>query len=330
MFEVELNNPLDVEWEITSACNLRCRHCYVAAGEKLEKELDTSEALRLVEELDMIGVTDITISGGEPFLRNDLWQIVEEIKNREIPFILYTNATLLDEEKIRKLAEYNVRSISVSLNGANAETHNFVQNANTFERVSSAIKRLNDYGIKVQVLFTLMKMNVNEFDALIQLSKKLNINSICIYPFYPQGRGRENLDHLTLDAKKIIEFLNKAVEFSQPPPYVYVGGCLSQKFTPKKKHSFIRGNPCGKLTAIITADGHLRPCNFLPFKTEYSIREKSISELWNESIFKKVRNWREKMAKEIDCKNCQHIPICMGICLSLHSSHARALTDSLI
>jgi len=320
MFEVELNAPLDVEWEVTNACNLRCRHCYVAAGERLKEELDTSKALRLVDELDRIGVTDITISGGEPFLRSDLWRIVKEIKSRKIPCTLYTNATLLNEERIRKLVKHDIKSVSVSLNGGTAETHNFVQNANTFRRVLTAIKGLNDHGIKVQVLFTLMKMNMNEFDALIELSKKLNVASICIYPFYPQGRGRKNLDYLAPDAQDTLEFLRKATEFAQPRPYIYVGGCLSQKFTPRPKHSLIKGNPCGKLTAIITSDGHLRPCNFLPYCTRYTLQEKGITDLWSEPIFERVRNWRKRMARKIDCKNCKLFPTCMGVCLSLHST----------
>lgn len=320
MSEAELNNPLDVEWEITNACNLRCRHCYVAAGKKLENELDTREALRIVAELDKIGVTDITISGGEPFLRSDLWQVIEEINSRKIPFILYTNATLLDEHKIKRLAEYGVKGISLSLNGATAATHNFVQDADTFEKVLWAVKRLNDHGILVQALFTLMKVNVNEFNALIELARKLKISSICIYPFYPQGRGKDNLNHLALDPKTSMDFLSKAMQFKQHPPSVLVGGCLKMKFASERKYSIVKGNPCGKITAIISADGHLRPCNFLPFRTKYGIREKSISELWNEPVFKNVRNWRKKIDKKVDCQNCVHFPVCMGICLSIHSS----------
>jgi len=325
MFEVKLNAPLDVEWEITNSCNLRCRHCYVAAAEKLEGELNTTEALKLVEELDRIGVTDVTISGGEPFLRDDLWQIIEEIKSKRIPLIIYTNATLLNEVKIRKLVEHNIKGISVSLNGATAETHNFVQNANTFERVITAIKKLNDYSVKVQILFTLMKVNIGEFNELIELSRRLEVESICIYPFYPQGRGRENIDSLALDGRSAMEFLKKAVEFPSPPPYIYVGGCLSQKFTPTQKHNLVRGNPCGKITAIITSDGHLRPCNFLPYKTKYTIREKSIYELWNEPIFRKVRNWRKRLTEKTNCKDCELFPICMGTCLSMHTFKQRVI-----
>ena len=139
MFEVKLNAPLNVEWEITNLCNLRCRHCYVGAGEKISKELTTKEALDLIAELDRIGVLDITISGGEPFLRRDIWQIIQEIKKREIPFIIYTNGTLLNKQRIQRLVETDVDSISISLNGAKPETHNFVQAANTFERVLRTI-----------------------------------------------------------------------------------------------------------------------------------------------------------------------------------------------
>jgi len=315
-----LNNPLDVEWEITNACNLRCRHCYVAAGEKLEKELDTEEALELVDELDRIGVTDITISGGEPFLRSDLWQVIKEINSRQIPFNLYTNATLLDEEKIRNLVKYDVKGISLSLNGATAKTHNFVQNAETFEKVLLAIRKLHDYGVAVQALFTLMRVNVNEFDALIDLARKLNIASICIYPFYHQGRGKNNLESLALDPKATMNFLWKAMQFKRYPPVVFVGGCLGRRFMQDRKYRIIKENPCGKITAIITADGHLRPCNFLPSRTKQGVREKSISELWNEPVFKSARNWRKKLGDKVDCKNCTYFPVCMGICLSMHSS----------
>ena len=110
MFEVRLNAPLHVEWEITNACNLRCRHCYASAGDKASGELTTKEALDLVAELDSTGAADVTLSGGEPFLRKDLWQILRALNSRGIPFIIYTNGTLLDHRRVKKLSQTGVAS----------------------------------------------------------------------------------------------------------------------------------------------------------------------------------------------------------------------------
>jgi radical SAM protein with 4Fe4S-binding SPASM domain len=317
MFEVELNAPLNVEWELTSACNLRCRHCYVSAGTGLLDELSTKEALELIAELDQIGISDITLSGGEPFLRKDIWLIIDELRKRQIPFIIYTNATLLNTEIVEKLVNYNAKSISVSLNGATAETHNFVQNAPTFDLVLNAIKLLRENEIRVQVLFTLMKTNANEVDDLIKLTRELNVDSLCIYPFYPSGRGRENLQYLELDAKIVSDILTKAVQKNNGSlPYIYVGGCLSRHFSPTKKHSLIKGAPCAKLMAVVTADGHLRPCNFLPFRTKQGIRERKIVELWNDPLFEKIRDWNKSI--QVDCSDCRHVHLCFGSCLSMH------------
>ena len=317
MFEVKLKAPLNVEWELTNACNLRCRHCYVSAETRLQKELTTQEALNLIAELDHIGVSDITLSGGEPFLRRDIWQIIQEIKTREIPFIIYTNGTLLNKQKIRKLVEMEVNSVSISLNGAKAETHNFVDGAPTFQKVLKTIQMLKNENIEVQVIYTLMKINANEVDDLFILAEKLGVNAICFYPFYPTGRGSEHLSYLELDSEIARDILIKTMkEKNESSVKVYVGGCLSRYFLPAKGNLTIKGAPCAKLTAIITADGHLRPCNFLPFKTKDGIRRKKITDLWKDPLFEKIRDWNKRV--KVDCSNCERLPICFGFCLSMH------------
>lgn len=317
MFEVKLKAPLNVEWELTNACNLRCRHCYVRAETRLQKELTTQEALNLIDELDQIGVSDITLSGGEPFLREDIWQIIQEIRTREIPFILYTNGTLLNKQKIRKLVEMEVNAISISLNGARAVTHNFVDDAPTFKKVLQIIQMLKNENIQVQVLYTLMKINANEVDALFLLCEKIGVNAVCFYPFYPTGRGSEHLRYLEPDARIISDILTKIVKKKDESSVKgYVGGCLRRYFSLAMGNLSIKGAPCAKLTAIITADGHLRPCNFLPFRTKDGIRKKKITDLWKDPVFEKIRDWNKRV--KVDCSNCERLPICFGCCLSMH------------
>jgi len=283
----------------------------------LPAELTTKEALTLIDELELIGVSDVTISGGEPFLRRDIWKIMKKMKMKDIPFTLYTNGTLLNDEKIKRLIECGVKMISVSLNGARPETHNFVQNAPTFHRILEAMKSIKRKGMSLQVLFTLLKINTPEIDDLLVLAKEISIDVICFYPFYPAGRGKNALDLLELNPKHIKNILStalkKAKEYSIK---AYVGGCLNRYYSHMKKYSLIKGAPCAKLMCIITADGHLRPCNFLPFKTKNSVRERKITELWKDELFQRVRDWNKSV--KLICSKCDSFPVCFGSCLSIH------------
>lgn len=319
MFEVKLRAPLNVEWEITKSCNLRCRHCYLDAGRELPHELTTKEALTLIAELDELGVSDVTISGGEPLLRKDLWEILSEMERRDIPFTVYTNGTILNSARIQRLKEVGVKMLSVSLNGAKPRTHNLIQNANTFQKILNSIKLLKNEGLQVQILYTLMKTNMHETEDMVALAENIGAAYLCIYPFYSIGRGDENRETLSLDGTAVKTFLTMILKRTKKHSVgVYVGGCLSRSYSPRKekKDSLIKGAPCAKLMAVITADGHLRPCNFLPFQTRKSVREKRLTELWKDPLFERIRDWDKSV--QLDCSNCQRFPICFGSCLSMH------------
>lgn len=316
-FEPRLRAPLNVEWEITNACNLRCKHCYVSAGEGLDSELTTNEALKLVKELDEIGVTDITISGGEPLLRKDIWKILKETNRRQIPVILYTNGTLLNRAKMSKLVACGAKMISVSLNGALPETHNFVQNSPTFDKVIEAMRTVKSSNIGLQILFTLMRINTNEIDDLFRLGEERKVDAICIYPFYPAGRGRNALDKLKLDPKSVPNLLATIARKARKYPFkLYIGGCLSRRYFPTRGSLLLKGAPCSKLMAVIAADGRLRPCNFLPFRTKHGVRDKTLRTLWKDPLLERIRNWNE--LTQPNCSQCNDFPVCLGTCLSIH------------
>jgi radical SAM protein with 4Fe4S-binding SPASM domain len=309
--------PLEVEWELTNACNLSCRHCYVNAGERLSRELTTKEALNLIAELDQIGISNITLSGGEPFLRSDIWEIVEDLKRRHIPFVVYTNGTLLHRATIQKLVEAKTEAIATSLNGATARTHNYVQNAITFRKVLETIKELRKKNVKVIVLFTLMKINQNEVKDLVKLTQDLDVNDLCIYPFFPAGRGNRNLEILDIDAKTAFSILEETITQNVAgSPHIVVGGCVQRWLSSEKRRFCLKRPPCARIMAVITPDGHLRPCNFLPFRTKSGIREKRISELWKEPIFERIRDWNKHL--RTNCVDCQRFLLCRGACLSMH------------
>jgi radical SAM protein with 4Fe4S-binding SPASM domain len=287
------------------------------------EELTTKEALNLVAELDQIGISNVTLSGGEPFLRSDIWEIIEELKRRHIPSIVYTNGTLLNHATILKLVETGTKEIAISLDGATAKTHDYVQNAFTFGKALETIKELRKENVKVLVLFTLMKTNQNELKDLVKLAQDLDINDLCIYPFFPAGRGNRNLETLEIDAKTAYSVLKQTIiRNTAGSPNIFLGGCVQRLFSTEKGRPSPNRAPCAKIMAVITPDGHLRPCNFLPFRTKSGIREKHISELWKEPILEKIRDWNKHL--RIDCAHCQRFLLCRGACLSMHMDKLNA------
>lgn len=308
MVDPILRAPLNVEWEITKECNLRCKHCYTSAGKREPKELTTEEVLSIIDQLDRVGVSDITISGGEPLLRKDLEVIAGDLTRREIPFVLYTNGTLLSQERQSSLKEAGVRSFSLSLNGATRETHNFVQGKDTFDMVVKRISQLKEGGLHVQALYTLMKVNLKEAFELPSLMDTINLDALCIYPFYPAGRGMHHLSLFELSGEE----LSDAVEELLKDERIYLGGCLRGIF----KGSLVKESPCAKLMCLVTSEGNLRPCNFLPFQTEESLLNTDVHTLWKSRVFEKVRNWQTWVERK--CDQCEYVKTCRGSCLAFH------------
>lgn len=303
-----LRAPLNVEWEITKECNLRCKHCYTSAGVREPEELTTDGVLSVIDQLDKIGVSDITISGGEPLLRKDLEVITSELTRREIPFIVYTNGILLSRERQQSLKEAGARIFSLSLNGTTRETHNYVQGDTTFDTVLKRIAELKDNDLHVQALYTLMKVNLKEASELPSLMDKVGLNSLCIYPFYPTGRGFYHATEFEIEG----EALFNVIEDLTKDERIFLGGCLKGIF----HGSLVKGSPCARLMCLVSSEGKFRPCNFLPFQTEESLLHKDVYTLWKSPVLEKVRKWQD--ITERKCRECQYVKTCRGDCLAFH------------
>ena len=308
MVEPILRAPLNVEWEITKECNLKCKHCYTSAGTKEPKQLTTEEVLSVIDHLDKVGISDITISGGEPLLRKDLEKILANLTQRELPFFLYTNGLLLSRERQQSLKEAGARGFSLSLNGTTKETHNFVNGADTFDTIIKRISQLKDDGLHVQALYTIMKVNLKEAFDLPDFMDRIGLDSLCIYPFYPTGRGSDHLSQLQVPGDELYRVIVELLKNER----IFLGGCLQGIF----KGSMIKGSPCAKLMCLVTSEGKLRPCNFLPFQTEESLLQKNIYSLWKSSIFEKVRKWQDHCERK--CSQCEYVRTCRGDCLAFH------------
>lgn len=182
--------PYGVFWKITSKCNLRCKHCfYYENQEKFASDNDFSinELLNLAKFLiEELNIVSFTITGGEPFLQEDILLLLSYLKTNNVSVQLQTNATLINKKIAKKLAQIlnpKFDTVQISLEGALENTHDSIRGVGTFVKTINGIKYLTQNNINVVISYTVTSKNVDEVPELYYLSKKLGIKGIILNRF---------------------------------------------------------------------------------------------------------------------------------------------------
>ncbi len=323
--------PFLVVWNFTKACNLHCRHCYEVADKPAADELTTAEALDAVDKMAQAGVAYIAISGGEPFVRKDLFQIVERIRHHGMGFSIATNGTLLTKENVEKLKQYNCLFVQVSLDGATPESHNWFRGQNMFEKTIEGIKNAVDAGLSVGIATTVTNHNYNEVQDIINLAEKLGVGTFMHYNFVPTGRGKDIIklditpeqreEMLKMMAKQTgrkIRVLSTAPQFARVcvqneamsfpmTHFDYTSGEYSKSI--KFLADFVGGCGTGRLYCALEPNGDIIPCVFIPIKLG-NIKNDDFLKIWHESdVFNKIRK-RDEFGGS--CGSCDYRNICGG------------------
>ena len=306
--EMGLSSPVNLTWEVSLACNLRCTTCLSSSGAPAEGELTTAEALTLVEEVHQAGVFQINFGGGEPFMRPDFEEILAACHERGIMTCISTNGTLIDEARVARLVKpKGLVAIQVSMDGAIAQTCDAIRGRGVFDRAVEALKLLAATPIPTSINTVLTRQNAGEIPAMYQLAHTLGV-SLRVSRFRPSGRGADNWEELRPTPEQLIAF----------------SGWLSRSGDVRTGDSFFsltsqerQGlglNLCGaaKLTCCVGPTGNMYPCAFLQterFKAG-SLRDASFKQIWDESeIYASFRSLRIH-----SCEECQRFDQCHGGC----------------
>ena len=183
--------PFLIVWDITYACNLKCKHCYANAGKKLENELTTEEAKKVIDILDKASVPVISFSGGEPLIRPDIFELTRYAADKGIYVAVATNGTLITKEKAKEMKKAGIQFTQISLDGATAKTHDTFRGIDgVFEKTIKGIKNAVDEGFFVNIATTAIKNNYQEIPKIIYLCEKMNVTWFMLYNFVPTGRGK--------------------------------------------------------------------------------------------------------------------------------------------
>ena len=173
-----------VFWNLTDRCNLACSHCYSRSGPGRDAtgELSTTEALALIDDFAAAGVPLILFSGGEPLLRDDIWELARHARKKGIRMALSTNGTLITADIARNIRESGIEYAGISLDGATPATHDRFRNApGAFGRSIAAFSHCRDAGVRSGVRITLTTENCGELGALVDLAKTIGASRFCLY-----------------------------------------------------------------------------------------------------------------------------------------------------
>lgn len=191
---IESKIPVSGFFELTSRCNLHCRMCYVcnAAEDKhlQDEELTTEQWITMGKEARDAGLLFLTLTGGEIFIRKDFWEIYEAYTQMGFNVTLFTNGTLVNNERVRRLAKNPPSKVSITIYGAGPETYGKVTgHPEAYEKTIANIKALLSEGIKVELKTTLVQYNRNEFKALAELTQSMGITIGVVNYISPRREG---------------------------------------------------------------------------------------------------------------------------------------------
>lgn len=318
-----------VTWEITTACNLRCGHCGSACTTAQPDELDTREALALVDDLMKLSPRELIITGGEPFMRKDWFEIVRRIACYDTKFRIITNGTLITPDVARRLADTHVEAVGVSLDGT-CELHNTIRNAHCYETCMQALKTLKEAGIPTCVNTTLMKCNLNDLPHMKRILQEAGVASWQLQPGIASGRMADHKDWMLEpeDIGRIIDFAYKE-NLKGDFPRIFlpdtVGYYTNKEMLARRmaygcnEYPVWKGCSAGIRSMDVLYNGDITGCLSIRDKSfiEGNVRKRCASDIWNDEH---AFAWRRELVPQQlsgHCKDCVYVQLCLGGCSNM-------------
>ena len=210
-----------VAWEVTRSCNLACKHCRAEAhSEPYPGEADTKTAKAFIDTLPEVGSPIIIFTGGEPLLRPDIFELASYARDKGMRAVMAPNGTLITAEKAKLLAESGIQRCSISIDGADAASHDAFRGVpGAFEGALQGIAYLREAGVPFQVNTTVTKGNLAHFKRIFALAEKLGAAAWHIFLLVPMGRASD-LREEVITAQEYEETLNWFYDFRKPPPCI--------------------------------------------------------------------------------------------------------------
>ena len=304
--------PSLVSWNLTKACNLRCPHCYMDGGRKAANELNTEECLGLIEELNTLGTEMLILTGGEPLLRKDIFEIAKSASSLGIWVVMGTNGVLVDDKSVQKMIECGVQGVAISIDSIEPEKHNrFRGGPDAWENSIRALEICRANGLQVLVQTTVMDMNYAEIPELLKFAHDLGAWSFNLYFLVQTGRGQLLND---LSSERTEKMLTNLVDWQEDyRPMLLRSKCAPQfkQIAYEKGLGGLESGGCmaGTEYCRITPQGDVTPCPYMNVVAG-NVREQGFGEIWRTSpVLQELRDVKQLKGR---CGRCEFNELCGG------------------
>jgi heme b synthase len=321
--------PKWIAWEITRRCNLKCIHCRSSSEIEVKGHPDfsTQEAFRIIDDIISYAKPVIVLSGGEPLLRKDVFEVARYGTEKGLRMCLATNGTLVNDKICEKIKNSGIKIVSLSLDGSEETVHdNFRNQKGAFAGTINAAQLFQKNGIEFIINSSFTKRNQEDIPRIYKLAKELGATAWYMFMIVPTGRGEEIMNELISkeDYEEVLEWhyqMEKGeremlVRPTCAPHYYRIvlqkskeEGTKFERRTLKFSTGGSKGCIAGQLIALIDVDGDVLPCSYFP-KPAGNIKVQSFKDIWeNSELFKELRDFKKYKGK---CGSCEYVSVCGG------------------
>ena len=317
-----LRAPVNVTWEVTLRCNLRCVHCLSGAGQGSDQELGLEECRRVIDQWSALKVFQVNIGGGEPFIREDFLGLLTYAHEKGIVTCVSTNGLLIDRGLAAKLAGLNSFFLQVSLDGATAEVNDSIRGPGTYPKIIEAMDCLASQGVRFSINTVLTRLNFPQLEELRAMAKDYG-GELRVSRFRPSGRGKASKKVLGPDKDQLEAF----ALWLETHDRVRTGDSFFCLLSEARRRKGLDMCGAAKMTCCVSPTGEVYPCAFLQEEAfrAGNVRTQSFKDLWvKASIFEQFRK-----LDVASCRTCLRFETCRGGCpaMAYHTYRDISMAD---
>lgn len=319
--------PRLIFWELTTACNLKCVHCRACpVDQRSPEDLTLQEGKELLDEIASYASPAVVLSGGEPLVRPDVFEIASYGTSKGLRMLLATNGTMVTPEIAKEVVQAGIQRVSVSIDGATALTHDsFRRIDGAFESAWNGIENFKSAGVPFQINTTVSKHNINEIPDILNLAINAGAVALHIFLLVPTGCGKEIADDEMIDPQEYERVLNWFYDRSKDSPINLKATCAPHYYRIMRQRAkadgtkiqsnahghdaITKGCLAGSAVCFVSHRGEVYPCGYLTVSAG-NVRDTSFKTIWEDAeVFRALRDEDNLEGK---CGYCEYRRVCMG------------------